>query len=89
MIDIAKFVHKYAPGTGFSGVPGCVCETHLKKLSFGGDQLTMERLRSAIDCMCDSHTDSQRLEGLIPTIEDWHAKQCLMQVKDGYSCTNP
>ena len=79
-IDICKFVHKFVPGCNFSGVPGCVCDTHLRKVAFGGDQLTVERMRNAIDAMCDSHTESQRLDGIFLTIEDWHGKQCFLQV---------
>lgn len=53
------------------------CPTHLTKILFGDDQLTVERTRSALDVVCDSHTESERLLGIEPTIEDWHAKQCF------------
>lgn len=44
---------------------------------FGGDQLTVER-----DMGCKEHNDNEWrgldcLEGLLPVIEDWHAKVCL------------
>ena len=85
MIDICKYIHKYVPGHSFNGLPGCSCPTHLTTVLFGGDQLTVERTRSALDAVCDSHTESERLSGIQPTIEDWHAKQCYFQVH-AYSC---
>ena len=46
----------------------------------GGDQLTVVRIRStqALRDTLDSATE--RYEGLIPVIEDWHAKVILLQV---------
>ena len=49
--------------------------------------MTVERVRSSVNAMCDSHTESQRLEGIVTTIEDLHAKQCFLQVKKNYSDT--
>ena len=47
---------------------------------FGGDQLTVERAMG-----CKEHFDNEwrgldHLEGLLPVIEDWHAKVCLLKV---------
>ena len=67
------------PGNYFSPYPGCGCKSHFKQVLFGGDQLTVERIRSGMDVMCDSHNESQRFEGIMPTIEDWHAKQCFLK----------
>ena len=46
----------------------------------GGDQLTVVRARStqALRDTLDSAT--QRYEGLIPVIEDWHSRAILLQV---------
>ena len=46
----------------------------------GGDQLTVVRIRStqALRDTLDSATE--RYEGLIPVIEDWHARVILLQV---------
>ena len=41
---------------------------------FGGDQLTVIRARSAIKMKVNSHTPSKKLCGIIPVVEDWHAK---------------
>ena len=46
---------------------------------FGGDQLTCARARSA-KCRQDSATAIERLEGLLPVIEDWHTKMCHFEV---------
>ena len=50
------------------------------KILFGGDQLTCARARGAQRIMQNHDTGKQQLEGLIPVIEDWHAKQCLLSV---------
>ena len=46
----------------------------------GGDQLTAARARGSI-AICEDHDSSeQRLDGLLPIVEDWHAKQSLLKV---------
>ena len=42
---------------------------------FGGDQLTVARAIGA-----KSEDGVARLQGLIPVVEDWHAKVCLLGV---------
>ena len=42
-------------------------------LLFGGDQLSVARQRTALKVMSNAQTSTKRLEGLIPTVEDWHA----------------
>ena len=46
----------------------------------GGDQLTCARVRGGQRIRENSCTGRKRLEGLVPVIEDWHAKVCFMQV---------
>ena len=46
----------------------------------GGDQMTCARVRGAQGIRENSMSGRTRLEGLVPVIEDWHAKVCLMQV---------
>ena len=46
----------------------------------GGDQLTCARVRGGQQIRENSRTGRVRLEGLIPVIEDWHARVCFMQV---------
>ena len=47
---------------------------------FGGDQLTVARARGAIRQRQTSETAMGMMEGLIPVVEDWHAKVCLISV---------
>ena len=53
----------------------------LEPIFFGGDQLTEERSRNAQDARGDGDTSFERLEGLIPKVEDWHAIRLVYQVK--------
>jgi len=46
----------------------------------GGDQLTAVRVRSAQALRDTLDSATQRFEGLIPVIEDWHARTILLQV---------
>ena len=57
------------------------------QILFGGDQLTVARARGSISIRSDHRdgcipicTRRDRLEGLVPITEDWHAKQCLLKV---------
>ncbi len=47
---------------------------------FGGDQLTVARARGARRILSNSHNGFDRLEGLVPVVEDWHAKVTFMKV---------
>lgn len=51
------------------------------KTLLGGDQLTVARARGSKAIRGDHDSNQQRLDGLLPTVEDWHAKQCLLKVK--------
>ena len=55
-------------------------------LLFGGDQLTAERSRSCKTSRDNSDTSRERLEGLEPAVEDWHAKQSLYGVSISGNC---
>ena len=54
-------------------------------LLFGGDQLTVARARLAKNIRDNSETPTDRFEGLIPVVEDWHAKQALLGVSMLYN----
>ena len=77
MIDIMDRLHAYVPVAPSSGD---MEEKRLKKVLFGGDQLTVARARTAqhTRITSDSHTDA--LHGLIPFASDWHAEFNLMEV---------
>lgn len=48
---------------------------------FGGDQLTKVRAEGAQSMRRNSPNEVDKLSGLVPVIEDWHAKQCLAGVR--------
>ena len=47
---------------------------------FGGDQLTVARARGSQRVRSNSERPRDRLEGLQPVCEDWHAKSVLLEV---------
>ena len=51
-------------------------------IMLGGDQLTKVRATSALKIKANAEKPSTRLEGIIPTLEDWHAKQTLLEVSN-------
>ena len=54
--------------------------TKMFSILFGGDQLTVARARGAAALRCNHETVCERLEGLEPVIEDWHARLTLVKV---------
>ena len=79
MIEIMEALHHYVPSktTSRDG------EKHVELLDsclFGVDQLTCGRAQSAKRHRQDSETEIERLDGLQPVVEDWHAKMCLFEV---------
>ena len=47
---------------------------------FGGDQMTCVRIRGAQGIRENAISGRARFEGVVPVVEDWHAKVCFMQV---------
>jgi L1 cell adhesion molecule like protein len=47
---------------------------------FGGDQLTVERAFGAKNSKKNENRALEQLDGLLPVIEDWHAKVCMLKV---------
>ena len=72
MVDIMAHVQGYAPVTS-SGT--------IHPILFGGDQLTRERAHNAKDAKLQSANPRKKLQGLIPKIEDWHARFTFYQVR--------
>jgi L1 cell adhesion molecule like protein len=79
MVEILSHLLQYVPSKECANLvyipgrnqmvlkPGAVVHHVL----FGGDQLTAARARGAIMAMANNPTPQQRLEGVIPVIEDW------------------
>ena len=80
-------LHEYVPTkhvvverTLVSGEMKMMEDHAMCKTLIGGDQLTVVRVRGSAAARVDHQTKKDRLEGFVPIIEDWHAKQCLMKV---------
>ena len=88
MVEIMSHHHQYVPMTEFndtevlegSGEQINMINSVTLPLLFGGDQLTAARARLAKNVRDNAESPSERLEGLIPVVLDWHAKQALLGV---------
>lgn len=80
MIDIMEHYQQYVPmmtEVDKLSIPGVgEREVHADRfhhLLFGGDQLTAKRGRGSQHVRSNSLRGKDRLEGLKPVVEDWHA----------------
>jgi L1 cell adhesion molecule like protein len=87
MCDIMEDLHKYVPSLPINeqivlpnGEKYELCDTDLWQIVFGGDQLTVVRARAAASIRDDHNTSKDKLNGLIPVIEDGHARVTLLKV---------
>ena len=90
MTDILHELHKYVavvrrtetfqPAEGVADEPITCHIDHFSHTLIGGDQLTVARIRGCQNVQRNGESGRDRLEGLVPVIEDWHAKMCYMQV---------
>lgn len=92
MCEIMDKLHEYVPATDVKEFydlfdDGDIIEVEEEvfyQILFGGDQLTVARARGSAAIWSDHVTSicsrRDRLEGLLPVVEDWHAKQCLLKV---------
>ena len=55
-------------------------DTNFHRILIGGDQLTTARCRGAVATRSDHRTFLERLHGLVPVTEDWHAKRTFLMV---------
>jgi L1 cell adhesion molecule like protein len=55
---------------------------YLQGVLLGGDQLSCSMARCVIADRKNSVNDTQCLNGIIPVVEDWHGKLCLLTVSD-------
>lgn len=82
MVEILADLHQYVPIAEYTEdtvVPG-ICDpvqvpkAYVHPIILGGDQLTANRARCAIKAKINEDKPSLRLEGLLPSAEDWHTK---------------
>lgn len=87
MISIMDTIQQYVPvhteavtvdipGVGEKVVHG----DWFHHIIFGGDMLTAKRARGSQHVRSNSARGLDRLEGLLPVAEDWHAKVCFIGV---------
>ena len=50
------------------------------KILFGGDQLTAAMMRGTQALLGFTTTPTDRLEGVLPVLEDWHSRMALVDV---------
>ena len=93
MAKIMKSLQKYVPmreATGTMIFPNISVlefdDTKTFGVLFGG---AIARARGAAALRCNHETLSDRLEGLEPVIEDWHARLTLMKVSNSTFCYYP
>ena len=54
--------------------------TQFHPILFGGDQLTVARIRGT-QALRDTHDKpADRFEGIVPVVEDWHTRMTLLKV---------
>jgi len=46
----------------------------------GGDQLTAERIRGCKRTRSNANKADDKLQGIIPVVEDWHSKVAVLKV---------
>ena len=78
MNEISKYVLSIRKTQTISGEE--IKYTVLHPILFGGDQLTVQTARAAKTAMSGAEMSLERLEGLVPVIEDWHARLSLLKV---------
>ena len=93
MLVIMEQLQDYVPSTTSctkqvlpdSGREVQVVKDNFHPVLFGGDQLTVARARGTQRIRTNSDREKDGLKGLVPVCEDWHAKLCLLQVRN-HSC---
>lgn len=87
MSQIMERFHKYVPTqvrTGQHTLPNGATlsydATAFHEILLGGDQLTAARACGVKNLRVGHDTALDRLDGLIPVLEDWHARVILLDV---------
>ena len=84
MGQIMEILHKYVPCQQSTDeielASGQMLSTKFLHILMGGDQLTVSRMQSVHGGLENSNCPRERLEGLVPVVEDWHAKVIFLKV---------
>lgn len=94
MAEILDQLHRYVPTQAYevttsyldTGEELVQREYSFHHIACTGDQLTVARHRTAKAVRRHSENELDRLEGLVPSVEDWHTKQLLVKVKPYLKC---
>ncbi|XP_019858884.1 PREDICTED: uncharacterized protein LOC109587103 isoform X2 [Amphimedon queenslandica] len=78
MCAIMDELHKYVPKV-LKHQGSTKEEDRLYQVLAGGDQVTVVRARSAIGIRRTHDTNTEKLKGIVPVVEDWHARLTLLQ----------
>jgi len=84
MTDILTHLHQYVPQVPYTvekTMSVHTKEAQMHKILVGGDQMTAARTRAVLSSRSNGETPSNRLEGLIPLIEDWHTTANFLGVR--------
>ena len=89
MAGILDQLHKYVPTQPYQVTTNLIdtdeeltyTEYNFHQIVCTGDQLTVARHRTAKAVQHHSKNQLDRLEGLIPSVEDWYTKQVLVKIK--------
>ena len=88
MAEILDQLHKYVPVQPYEVTMSLIdtkelahTEYNFHQIACTGDQLTVARHCTAKAVRHHSENELDRLEGLVPSFEDWHTKQLLVKVK--------
>ena len=92
MVSIMEELHTYVPTihtrvdvtTAGVSEPDTIDDYQFHCILFGGDQLTAARIRGSQRIRQNFVDKKGQLQGLVPCIEDWHAKVCLLEVIVAY-----
>ena len=55
-------------------------DTRFWEVLFGGDQLTVARIRGTQALRDTEETALNRLQGIVPIVEDWHTRMTFLKV---------
>jgi len=87
MSNIMEVLHKYVPTHASEGqfaLPNgstlSYDNTTFFEILLGGDQLTVVHVSGVQSLRIGHETAMDRLEGLVPVVEDWHARVILLEV---------
>lgn len=86
MVDIMSHIHQYVPSVSSVHKEVVMDEEveivkeQMHQVLMGGDQMTAARARSAILAKANAESPSKCLQGLIPTLEDWHCRANFLGV---------